>query len=119
MAKRAILELAMADTTSPTKSAAECERFDWSDDEIREIHDLSIPDLIFRAQEMHRRFHDPRQVQLCTLLSIKTGGCPEDCAYCPQSAHHDADLDNESLLNPEVVRDAADRVRSAPKSYFL
>ncbi|HVR07240.1 MAG TPA: biotin synthase, partial [Thermoanaerobaculia bacterium] len=56
-------------------------RHDWSDGEIAAIHDLPLTELVFRAQLAHRRHHDPTRVQLCTLLSIKTGGCPEDCGY--------------------------------------
>ena len=62
--------------------SVEMERHDWTVEEIRRIHDLPLPELIFRAQTVHRRHHDPDRVQMCTLLSIKTGCCPEDCAYC-------------------------------------
>jgi biotin synthase len=82
-------------------------RHDWTVDELRRIHDGSLPDLLFRAQEVHRRFHDPRKVQLCELLSIKTGGCPEDCAYCPQSAHHRTGLAAEPLVSLERALQAA------------
>jgi biotin synthase len=64
-------------------------RHDWTHAEVGELFALPFSDLVFRAQAMHRRHFDPRQVQLSTLLSIKTGGCPEDCAYCPQSAQYD------------------------------
>ena len=73
-------------------------RSDWTRDEIRQIHDLPFPDLLYRAQTVHREHHDPGTVQGCALLSIKTGDCPEDCAYCPQSAHHQAGVEGESLL---------------------
>ncbi len=66
-------------------------RHDWTREEIRSIYRLPLPELIFRAQTAHREFHKPEEVQLCRLLSIKTGGCPEDCAYCPQSAHYETD----------------------------
>lgn len=82
-------------------------RHDWTRDEIRSIHDLPFPDLMHQAQTVHRHHHDPREVQLCTLLSIKTGGCPEDCAYCPQSAHYDTGVDAEGLLDLDLVLDAA------------
>lgn len=84
-------------------------RHDWTTDQIRAIHDLPFPDLIHRAQTVHRRYHDPREVQLCTLLSIKTGGCPEDCAYCPQSVHYDTGVDGEGLLEVDRVLRAAQR----------
>ena len=64
-------------------------RHDWTREEIRRIYKLPLPELIFQAQVVHREFHAPEEVQLCRLLSIKTGGCPEDCAYCPQSAHYE------------------------------
>ncbi len=74
---------------------------------IRHLYDLPLPELIFRAQEIHRAHHDPAAVQLCTLQSIKTGRCPEDCKYCPQSAHYDTGLQAESLLDaPEIVASA-------------
>ena len=64
-------------------------RHDWTLAEIREIYDTPLLSLLFRAQQVAREFHRPDQVQTCHLVSIKTGGCPEDCAYCPQSAHYD------------------------------
>lgn len=74
--------------------------------EIRQIHDLPLPELIFRAQTVHREHHDPRSVQLCSLLSVKTGGCPEDCGYCPQSSHHAAVEPTRSLSVGEVLAEA-------------
>ena len=65
-------------------------RQDWTRAEIEALFDLPFPDLMFHAQRIHRLYFDPREVQISTLLSIKTGGCPEDCAYCPQSAHYHA-----------------------------
>src|SRR5579863_5034480 len=76
-------------------------RHDWSLAEIGEIYALSLPELTFRAQQIHRAFHAPDRVQTCRLLSIKTGGCPEDCGYCPQSAHYSTGLERESLMNPD------------------
>ena len=88
-------------------------RYDWSRSEIEAIYRMPVPELVFRAQTVHRRFHAPDRVQTCQLLSIKTGGCPEDCAYCPQSAHYDAGLERQGLLDPEhvvgVAREAAAR----------
>lgn len=63
-------------------------RYDWTLEEIEAIYTSPLPELIFRAQQVHRCFHRADEVQGCALLSIKTGGCPEDCAYCPQSAHY-------------------------------
>jgi len=87
-------------------------RHDWTDAEIRSIHDLSLPELLFRAQSVHREFHDPTRVQLCTLVSIKTGGCPEDCAYCPQSARYDTPVERQKLLEVESVLEAARAARA-------
>ncbi len=75
---------------------------------IRQIYELPLPELMFRAQQVHRQHHDPAAVQLCTLQSIKTGRCEEDCKYCPQSAHHPG-----AELEPEPLMDAAAVVRSA------
>jgi len=76
---------------------------EWTVDRVRAIHDQPLPDLMFEAQRVHRAHHDPRAVQLCTLLSIKTGGCPEDCAYCPQAARYDTGVDAERLLPVDEV----------------
>src|ERR1700719_3961589 len=78
-------------------------RSNWSRDEVAAIYRTALPELIFRAQTIHRQFHDPERVQTCQLISIKTGGCPEDCAYCPQSAHYDADVERQGLLDPQQV----------------
>lgn len=72
-------------------------------EEIREIYHLPITTLIYRAQAAHQKFQDPSGVQLCTLKSIKTGACPEDCKYCPQSAHSDVGLEKEALLETETI----------------
>jgi biotin synthase len=85
-------------------------RYDWKKAEVQVIYDTPLPELIFRAQTTHRQFHEPDRVQTCQLISIKTGGCPEDCAYCPQSAHYDAEVERQGLLDSEhvinVARDA-------------
>ncbi len=82
-------------------------RHDWSVDEILAIHDLPLPALVHRAQTVHRENHTPDAVQLATLISVKTGGCPEDCAYCPQSAHYDTTVGPERMLSVDEVIDAA------------
>jgi biotin synthase len=88
-------------------------RHDWRREEVAGIYRTPLPSLVFRAQTVHRQFHPEDRVQTCQLLSIKTGGCPEDCAYCPQSAHYDAGVAREGLLDPEhvigVAREAAGR----------
>ena len=73
-------------------------RHDWDVEEIEATYLLPIPDLIFRAQCFHRSYHAVEEVQGCSLLSIKTGGCPEDCGYCPQSAHYNTDLSDHGLM---------------------
>lgn len=78
-------------------------RHDWTRNEIAALYDLPFGELLFRAQTLHRRYFEPNQVQLSTLLSIKTGGCPEDCAYCPQSAHYDAGVDAAKLMDVDAV----------------
>ncbi len=111
---------ASEDSTALERSGptSEGERHDRSDAEIRKIHDLPFPDLIFRAQEIHRGYHDPRTIQRCTLLSIKTGGCPEDCAYCPQSAHYHTNVEAEELLDLDRVTDAAAKARENGSTRF-
>jgi len=88
-------------------------RHDWKRAEVEAIYHLALPELVFRAQSVHREFHEPDRIQTCQLISIKTGGCPEDCAYCPQSAHYDADVERQGLLDPQhvigVAREAAGR----------
>ena len=101
----------------PAPSVAET-RHDWTLSEIQEIYHAPIPDLIFRAQQVHRAHNDPNEVQMCTLLSIKTGACPEDCAYCPQSARYNTDLQVEKLLDTELVLHAAKKARAAGSTRF-
>jgi biotin synthase len=88
-------------------------RHDWSRSEVAAIYRLALPELVYQAQSAHRQFHPPDRVQTCQLISIKTGGCPEDCAYCPQSAHYEAGVERQGLLDPDhvigVARDAASR----------
>jgi len=88
-------------------------RHDWKRTEVEAIYRTALPELIFQAQGVHRQFHAPDRVQTCQLLSIKTGGCPEDCAYCSQSAHYEADVTRQKLLDaPHVIgvaREAAER----------
>src|SRR5690242_16318256 len=93
-------------------------RYDWTRDSVREIYHRPLLELIFAAQQAHRAFHDPARVQLCRLLSIKTGGCPEDCGYCPQSAHHDTAVKPTPLMPVEEVLAAARRAKAAGASRF-
>ncbi len=78
-------------------------RYDWNVDEISELFELPFNDLMFRAQQAHRAHFDANEIQLSTLLSIKTGGCPEDCKYCPQSSRYDTGLEKELLMAKEEV----------------
>jgi biotin synthase len=78
-------------------------RHNWTRDEVRALFDLPFPELMFRAQSVHRQNFDPAAVQISTLLSIKTGGCPEDCAYCPQSARYETGVRAEKLMSLEAV----------------
>jgi len=93
-------------------------RRDWTRAEVRALFDLPFPDLIFHAQRIHRLHFDPREVQISTLLSIKTGGCPEDCAYCPQSAHYEAGVRAEKLMDAGAVIAEARAAKSAGASRF-
>ena len=88
-------------------------RHDWTQADAEAFFRLSFNDLIFGAQAIHRRYFDPNQVQTATLLSIKTGGCPEDCAYCPQAARYDTDVEAEKLMPTADVLDQARRARDA------
>jgi len=86
--------------------------------EVRALYDLPLTELVFRAQTVHRQHHQPDAVQLCTLLSIKTGGCPENCGYCSQSARHDKTIEAEPLMDVESVLGAARRARDAGATRF-
>jgi biotin synthase len=87
-------------------------------EEARALYDLPLTELVFRAQAVHREHHKPDAVQLCTLLSIKTGGCPEDCGYCSQSARHDKKIEAEPLMDVETVLSAARKARDAGATRF-
>jgi biotin synthase len=93
-------------------------RHNWTRDEIRQVFDLPLPELIFQAQRVHRELHPPDEVQLCRLLSIKTGGCPEDCAYCPQSAHYETGVSRQALIDPQEALDAAARAKEEGATRF-
>lgn len=93
-------------------------RHDWTRGEIRAIYNLPLTELIFRAQIAHRGFHAADEVQLCRLLSIKTGACPEDCGYCPQSAHYETGVTRQDLMNPADVMAAAQRARTEGATRF-
>jgi biotin synthase len=110
-----------ASANDPLSLAASADahlRYDWTRVAVRDIYQRPLLDLVFDAQQVHRRFHDPALVQLCQLLSIKTGGCPEDCAYCPQSAHYSADVDHQDLLAVDHVEQTARKARDEGATRF-
>ena len=90
----------------------------WSVDAVADLFDLPFAELLFRAQTVHREHFDPAEVELATLLSVKTGGCPEDCGYCPQSVHFDTGLAAGKLMGVEAVREAAQRAKQAGATRF-
>ena len=93
-------------------------RSSWTLEEVRALHRLPFADLMYRAQTVHRRHFDPNEVQVSTLLSVKTGACPEDCAYCPQSIRYDTGLEREALMEPEAVVERARAARDAGATRF-
>jgi biotin synthase len=90
----------------------------WDRSAVRQLYHQPLLELVHAAQQVHRRHHNPAEVQLCRLLSIKTGGCPEDCAYCPQSAHYDSGIQQQPLLNVKEVRRAAEEARAEGATRF-
>src|SRR5947209_9570655 len=99
-------------------SVASSLRHDWTSCEIEAIYTLPLPDLVFRAQTVHRAYHRPDEVQGCMLLSIKTGGCPEDCAYCPQSARYRTSVARTDLVDLRELTEAATRAREQGATRF-
>jgi biotin synthase len=93
-------------------------RYDWSLEEIQAIYHLPFPELIFQAQSLHRAHFNPNEVQRSTLLSIKTGGCPENCKYCPQSAHYQTGVKKQALLSKEVVCASAKEAKAQGSTRF-
>jgi biotin synthase len=93
-------------------------RHDWTLQEVRTIYSTRLLEILFQAQIVHRQHFEPGEVQLCQLLSIKTGGCPEDCAYCPQSAHYDAGVERQDLLSVDHVLQAAREARAQGVTRF-
>lgn len=93
-------------------------KHDWQIEEIAALFALPFSDLIFKAAEIHRQFHNPNRVQISTLLSIKTGSCPENCKYCPQSAHYDTGLEKQGLMKIDKIIEAANAAKQAGASRF-
>ena len=94
-------------------------RNDWTRAEVRALFALPFNELIYRAASLHRKYFEPREVQISTLLSIKTGGCPEDCAYCPQSAHYETGVKAEKLMSVSAVVAAAKAAKESGASALL
>jgi len=107
----ATIDLPLEPTLDPIRN-------DWSLAEVQALFALPFMDLILKAQRVHRAYHVPNAVQMSTLLSIKTGGCPEDCAYCPQSVHYQTAVDREALMEVAAVRECALRARAAGATRF-
>ncbi|MCP1211765.1 biotin synthase BioB [Acetobacter okinawensis] len=103
--------------TRPAPSSVDT-RHDWSVAQVQALLDLPFPELMFQAQAIHRATFDPTEIQISTLLSIKTGGCPEDCAYCPQSALHEDGVKAEKLMAVENVLTEARKAKAAGASRF-
>lgn len=93
-------------------------RSNWSVDEVMQLFKMPFNDLVFKAAQLHRQYHDPNCVQISTLLSIKTGSCPENCKYCPQSAHYNTGLEKESLMAIDKILDAAQNAKDSGASRF-
>jgi len=93
-------------------------RTDWTLEEIQRIYYTPLMDLIHQAATTHRQFNDAAEVQMCTLLSIKTGGCPEDCSYCPQAARYSTDVESHKLMETGDVLEAAQKAKIAGSSRF-
>ncbi len=108
----------MVAMNAPAPDLKNAPRTDWSRDEIAALFALPFPELMFRAASVHRAHFDPTQVQISTLLSIKTGGCPEDCGYCSQSSKHDTGLKASKLMAVDAVLADAAKAKAAGASRF-
>lgn len=93
-------------------------RNDWTKDEIKSVYDSPVLDLLFHGAQVHRHAHNFREVQQCTLLSVKTGGCSEDCSYCPQSSRYDTGLKAQKLMKKDAVLEAAQKAKEAGSTRF-
>lgn len=114
---------ALQNLSSPASAEAEKAlkngpRNDWTKPEIQAVYDSPIMDLLFHGAQVHRNAHKFREVQQCTLLSIKTGGCSEDCAYCPQSSRYDTGVKGQKLMNKDVVIESAKKAKEAGSTRF-
>ena len=107
----------MSNTVQALKENNEV-RHDWQVQEVLSLMNQPLNDLVFQAQTIHRKYFDANAVQLSTLLNIKQGGCPEDCAYCPQSVHYETAVDAETMLSLDKVKDAAEKARQEGATRF-
>ncbi|GAB4842966.1 biotin synthase [Ancistrocladus abbreviatus] len=114
----ATLSSSSAAAVEAERTIKEGPRNDWIREEIKSIYDSPVLDLLFHGAQVHRHAHNFREVQQCTLLSIKTGGCSEDCAYCPQSSRYDTGLKAQKLMNKEAVLQAARKAKEAGSTRF-
>ena len=110
--------MSVAMSAAPVEADEPPTRHDWTLDEVRALFALPFMDLILHAQRVHRAHHLPNTVQMSTLLSIKTGACPEDCAYCPQSVHYETGVGREALMEVATVRECAARAKAAGATRF-
>jgi len=110
--------MSLATDASPRSPVAGLVRHDWTREQVRALFSLPFPALMFRAQTVHRQNFEPTEVQISTLLSIKTGGCPEDCAYCPQSAKYDTGVKAEKLMALDAVLTEARAAKASGASRF-
>jgi len=107
-----------SEALAPTRPATDAKAPRWTVEAVAALFDLPFTELLFRAQEVHRAHHRPNEVQLSTLLSIKTGGCPEDCAYCPQAARYHTGVEAQRMLDLDTVVAAARAARDAGATRF-
>ncbi|MCW8107878.1 biotin synthase BioB [Alteromonas ponticola] len=105
-------------SAAPLPSSTDSIRHNWTRQEVQQLFSLPFNDLLFQAQLVHRQHFNPNEVQVSTLLSIKTGACPEDCKYCPQSARYDTGLEKERLLEIEKVIERAREAKAAGSTRF-
>ncbi|UZR28683.1 biotin synthase BioB [Methylococcus mesophilus] len=112
------MQAEVAVTTNQERVGEPVLRHDWTQGEVEALFARPFSELLYQAQTVHRRHFDPSEVQVSSLLSVKTGACSEDCAYCPQSAHHETGLKRESLMPLEEVLDAARRAKSEGATRF-
>ncbi len=105
-------------SAAPVLSSSDSVRHNWTRQEVQQLFSLPFNDLLFHAQTVHRQHFNPNEVQVSTLLSIKTGACPEDCKYCPQSARYDTGLEKERLLEIEKVIERAKEAKAAGSTRF-